>query len=84
MEARLPPKWKGLNIKLYDGFTDLDEHMNVYKTQMNLYTTEKSVLLIKSDQELWRIQIQGVWWKASVAALYGWDLGRLKCNPLLV
>jgi len=52
MEARLPPKWKGLNIKLYDGFTDLDEHMNVYKTQMNLYTTEKSVLLIKSDQEL--------------------------------
>ena len=29
--------------------------------------------LIKSDQELWRIQIQGVWWKAGVVVVCGWD-----------
>jgi len=39
-------------------------------------------LFIKSDQVLWRIQIQGVWWKTGVAAMCGWDLGRLKCDPL--
>ena len=35
------------------------------------------------DEELWRIQIQGVWWKAGVDVVCRWDLGRLKCNPLL-
>jgi len=35
----LPDKWRGLTIKLYDGSTDPDEHLNVYKTQMTLYTT---------------------------------------------
>jgi len=43
MDTQLFPKWKSLNIKLYDGSTDMDEHMNVYKTQMNLYTTDKAV-----------------------------------------
>jgi len=43
MEVQLPPKWKGLNIKLYDGFIDSDEHINIYKTQMNLYITNKVV-----------------------------------------
>jgi len=43
VEAQLPPKWKGLNIKLYHSSTNLDEHMNVYKTQMNLYTRNKVV-----------------------------------------
>jgi len=42
-EAQLPPKWKVLNIKLYDDTIDLDKHMNVYETQMNLYTTNKSI-----------------------------------------
>jgi len=41
MEAQLPSKWKGLDIKLYDGSTNSGEHLNVYKTQMNLYTTNK-------------------------------------------
>ena len=41
MEAQLPSKRKGLNIKLFDGCTDPDEHLNVYKTQMNLYTANK-------------------------------------------
>ena len=43
MDTQLSSKWKSLNIKLYDGSTNLDEHMNVYKTQMNLYTTDKAV-----------------------------------------
>jgi len=43
MEVQLPPKWKRLNIKLYDGFIDPDEHINIYKTQMNLYITNKVV-----------------------------------------
>ena len=43
MEAQLPYKWKGLNIKLSYGSTDPNKHMNVYKTQMNLYTTNKRI-----------------------------------------
>jgi len=43
MDAQLSPKWKSLNIELYDGSTNLDEDINVYKTQMNLYTTKKAV-----------------------------------------
>ena len=39
-------------------------------------------LLIKSDQELRRIQIQGVWWKVGVATVCGWHQGRLKSDPL--
>ena len=40
--------------------------------------------MIKSDQKLWRIQIQGVWWKIGVVVVCGWDLGRLKCDPLFL
>jgi len=43
MEAQLPPNWKGLLINRYDGITDPDEHINVYKTQMSLYSSEKIV-----------------------------------------
>ncbi|XP_068483297.1 uncharacterized protein [Phaseolus vulgaris] len=39
----LPDKWRGLVIKFYDGSTDPDEHLNVYKTQMTLYTTDNNV-----------------------------------------
>jgi len=43
------------------------------------------IVLIKSDQELWRIQIQGVWWKAGVAGVCLCGVcGRIICNPLLV
>jgi len=38
-----PPKWKGLTIKPYDGSTDPDEHLKVFKTQMTLYPTNKVV-----------------------------------------
>jgi len=43
MEAQLLSKWKELSIKLYDVSTDLDEHLNIYKTRINLYTTNKVV-----------------------------------------
>jgi len=39
----LPDKWRGLTIKLYDVSTDPDEHLNIFKTQMTLYTTNKAV-----------------------------------------
>ena len=43
VEAQLPSKWKGMTIRLYDGSTDPNEHLNVFKTQMTLYTTNKVV-----------------------------------------
>jgi len=43
IDTPLPPKWKGLTIKLYDGSTDPDEHLNVFKIQMTFYTTNKEV-----------------------------------------
>jgi len=43
MEVQLPPNWKGLGMDRYDGIPSPDEHTNVYKTQMSLYTIEKSI-----------------------------------------
>jgi len=43
IETQLPSKWKGLTIKLYDSSTDPDEHVNIFKTQMTLYTTNKAL-----------------------------------------
>ena len=44
---------------------------------------DRSLVLIKSDQVLWRIQIQSVWWKVGVVVALGWDLGRIECDPLI-
>lgn len=44
MEATLPSNWKNLNIEKYDGTTDPDKHLDVYITQVNLYTTNDVVL----------------------------------------
>jgi len=43
IDTPLPPKWKGLIIKLYDGSTDPNKDLNVFKTQMTLYTTNKEI-----------------------------------------
>ena len=43
IDTSLHSKWKRLTIKLYHGSTDLDEQVNVFKTQMTLYTTNKAV-----------------------------------------
>jgi len=34
---------EGTDIKIYDGSTNLDKNLNVYKTHTNLYTTNKAV-----------------------------------------
>ncbi|XP_068475223.1 uncharacterized protein [Phaseolus vulgaris] len=39
----LPDKWRGLTINLYDGSTDPDEHLNIFRTQMTIYTTDRTV-----------------------------------------
>jgi len=44
MEAQIPPNYKGLNIDRYDGTIDSNEHIYVYKMQMSLDTSEKSVM----------------------------------------
>ena len=43
MEAQLPPNWKELNIVRHDETTDMDEHVDVYKTQMSLYIFDNSL-----------------------------------------
>ena len=43
IKTQLLSKWKGLTIKLYDDSNDQDEHLNVFKTHMTLYTTNKVV-----------------------------------------
>ena len=44
MEATLPSNWKSLTIKKYDDTSDLDEHLDVYITQVGLYTIDDVVL----------------------------------------
>ena len=60
--------------------------MNVSTTILQVNPTfeyKVTILLIKSDIVLWRIQIQDVWWKAGVVVVFGWDLGRIECDPFL-
>ncbi|KAG5091414.1 hypothetical protein JHK82_050192 [Glycine max] len=38
MEADIPLGWKSLNLELYDGTTDSDEHLDAFVTQANLYS----------------------------------------------
>nr|KYP56647.1 hypothetical protein KK1_002891 [Cajanus cajan] len=44
METPLPFRWKPLHIDRYVGTTDLDEHIDMYTTQVNLYTNEDAIL----------------------------------------
>ncbi|XP_020209263.1 uncharacterized protein LOC109794205 [Cajanus cajan] len=44
MGTPLPLGWKPLNIDHYDGFSDLDEHIYAYVTQMNLYTNDDALM----------------------------------------
>jgi len=38
MEVELPARWKGLTMSQYDGTTDPEEHVDVFTTQVGLYT----------------------------------------------
>lgn len=44
MEAQLPHTWKGLSIDQYNDTIDFDEHLDVYLTQVSLYTTDDGVM----------------------------------------
>ena len=44
MEATLLSNWKSLAIKKYDGTIDPDEHLDIYITQVRLYTIDGVVL----------------------------------------
>jgi len=44
MGDQVPIAWKGLTIDEYNGTTDLNEYVNVYTTQMSLYTSDNVVL----------------------------------------
>nr|KYP36050.1 hypothetical protein KK1_042862 [Cajanus cajan] len=44
ISTRLPDNWKNLTLDQYDGTTDLDEHIDTFVTQVNLYTEEDIIL----------------------------------------
>lgn len=45
METFLATNWNSLTLDKYDGTTNnLDEHINMYVTQVSLYTTDDIVL----------------------------------------
>nr|KYP32550.1 hypothetical protein KK1_046746 [Cajanus cajan] len=44
METPLPQGWKPLHLDRYDGTTDPDEHIDLYTTQVNLYTNNDAIL----------------------------------------
>ncbi|KAG5098041.1 hypothetical protein JHK82_047895 [Glycine max] len=43
-QVDLPLGWKLLNLEHYNGTTDLDEHLDVFLTQENLYTNDDAFL----------------------------------------
>jgi len=40
----LPAKWRGLSIDRYDDTTDPDEHIDVYTTNIELFTTSEAIM----------------------------------------
>ncbi|XP_020205257.1 uncharacterized protein LOC109790504 [Cajanus cajan] len=44
METPLPHGWKPLHLDCYDGTTDPDKHIDLYTTQVNLYTNSDTIL----------------------------------------
>lgn len=44
MEEIFSSNWKNLTMEKYDGTTDLDDHVDVYITQVSLHTTDDAIL----------------------------------------
>ena len=44
VNVELPPKWRGLSIVRYDSFTDPNEHIDVYTTDIGLFTTSEAIM----------------------------------------
>ena len=44
INVELPAKWRGLTIDRYDGSTNPDEHIDVYTTDIGLFTTSEAIM----------------------------------------
>jgi len=44
MEANISLGWKPLNLERNNGTTNLDEHLDTFLTQANLYTDDDAIL----------------------------------------
>ena len=44
INVELSPKWRGLSIDRYDDSTDPDEHIDVYTTNIGLFSTSKAIM----------------------------------------
>jgi len=44
INVELPAKWRGLTIDRYDGSTDPDEHIDIYTTDIGLFTTSEAIM----------------------------------------
>jgi len=44
VNVELSSKWRGLPIDRYDGSTDPDEHIDVYTTDIGLFTTSEAIM----------------------------------------
>ncbi|XP_027351177.1 uncharacterized protein LOC113862287 [Abrus precatorius] len=44
LEAKLPDNWRGLTLEKYDGTTDPGEHLDIFTTQVGLYTENDALL----------------------------------------
>ncbi|XP_027343174.1 uncharacterized protein LOC113855743 [Abrus precatorius] len=44
LEAKSPDNWRGLTLEKYDGTVDPKEHLDIFTTQINLYTENDALL----------------------------------------
>jgi len=44
INVKLLAKWRGLTIDRYNGSTDLDEHIDVYTTDIGVFTTSEAIM----------------------------------------
>lgn len=43
LEVEIPLRWKGLTRDRYNGIVDPDEHVDIFMTQMGLYTFDNAI-----------------------------------------
>jgi len=43
METELPANWKGPTLDRYDGSIDTNKHIDIYVTQIGLYTSDDNI-----------------------------------------
>ncbi|XP_027362725.1 uncharacterized protein LOC113870329 [Abrus precatorius] len=44
LEAKLPENWRGLTLEKYDGTSNPEEHLDIFTTQVGLYTENDTLL----------------------------------------